>query len=183
MSDLLDLALRAHGGLDRWRQATTIGAHAIVGGPALPNRQQGDIFAGTDVTVDVQHQRVIVHNFAGTGLTGVYTPHRVAIEDADGTVRQELHEPRDSFRGFGPRSPWTQLQALYFGGYALWNYLTAPTTTPRCRGRSSSPSTSQKSASPDPGAVRPGLLEGSGPVSGRRFSPLSSTPPRGVRLA
>ncbi|MDW5329936.1 hypothetical protein [Plantactinospora sp. KLBMP9567] len=126
MGDLLDLVFQAHGGMDRWRQATTIHAKAVVGGVALPSRQQGDVFANTDLTLDVQRQRGVFANFTNRGRRGIYTPGRVAIEERDGTVLHERHDPRDAFGGLGPTSAWDQLHALYFGGYALWNYLTAP---------------------------------------------------------
>jgi hypothetical protein len=32
MSDLVDVAISAHGGLDRWRQLRTVSAHLRVGG-------------------------------------------------------------------------------------------------------------------------------------------------------
>ena len=126
MSDLLDLVLRAHGGVGRWRQATTIHAKAVVGGVVWPLRQQEGVFADTDLTLDVQRQKVVFANFTGEGRRGVYTPDRVAIEDADGTVLAERDHPRDAFSGLGPTGAWDSLHAVYFGGYALWNYLTVP---------------------------------------------------------
>ncbi|WP_127509703.1 hypothetical protein [Actinoplanes solisilvae] len=126
MSDLLDMVLRAHGGAQRWQRATAIRANAQVGGLALPTRGQGDTFADAHLALDVQRQHVTFANFTGPGRLGMYTPHQVAIQDADGTVRGRRDEPRASFEGLGPKSTWDQLQALYFGGYALWNYLTAP---------------------------------------------------------
>jgi len=126
VTDLLDLALLAHGGLDRWQRATTIHARAAVGGLALARRGQGEIFADTDVTLDVHRQHAVFRNFTGPGLVGVYTPGRVSIEDAHGTVLQELRRPRDAFTDLDRTSAWGQLHALYFGGYALWNYLTVP---------------------------------------------------------
>ncbi|WP_432841038.1 hypothetical protein [Dactylosporangium sp. CA-092794] len=126
MSDLLDLALVAHGGLEHWRQTTTIRVNAEVGGLAFQKRKQEAIFAHTDLTLDVQRQHGVFADFTGPGRKGVYTPDRVAIEDSDGTVLRERQSPRDAFAGLNQSSAWDQLHALYFGGYALWNYLTAP---------------------------------------------------------
>ena len=126
MIELLDLALLAHGGLERWQQAMTIHAGVAVGGIALTRRQQGEIFADTEATVDVQRQHVVFADLTGPGRRGVYTPGHVAIEDADGTVLQERRRPREAFTGLDQTSAWDQLHALYFGGYALWNYLTTP---------------------------------------------------------
>jgi hypothetical protein len=118
--------IEAHGGLGAWSRAATIHARAAVGGLALPRRGQGDLFTDTDVTLDVHRQRAIFADFTGAGRRGVYTPDRVAIEEPDGTVRAELRAPRESFAGLDQAGRWDELQALYFGGYALWNYLTAP---------------------------------------------------------
>lgn len=126
MTELLDLALAAHGGRERWQRATTIHARAVVGGIALPRRGQGELFADTDVTLDVQRQHAVFAGFTGPGRRGVFTPGRVAVEDADGTVLRERHRPRAAFDGLGPADPWDELHGLYFGGYALWNYLTVP---------------------------------------------------------
>jgi hypothetical protein len=86
---------------------------------------QEGILTTADMTVDVQHERLVYENFTGP-LRGVFTPGRVAIERRDGKVVAERTSPREAFAGYGPNTPWDQLHALYFAGYALWNYLTAP---------------------------------------------------------
>jgi hypothetical protein len=37
-----------------------------------------------------------------------------------------LEEPRKSFAGYNPQSPWTDIQFFYFISYALNNYMTMP---------------------------------------------------------
>jgi hypothetical protein len=78
------------------------------------------------MTVDVQQQRLVYEGFTGPGLRGTFTPGRVAIERHDGEVVAERGSPRQAFAGHGPDTPWDQLHVLYFAGYAMWNYLTAP---------------------------------------------------------
>ncbi|MEU9366817.1 hypothetical protein AB0D78_34725 [Streptomyces avermitilis] len=78
------------------------------------------------MTVDVQQQRVVFEGFTGPGLRGVFTPGRVAIERREGGVVAERTSPREAFAGHGPAAPWDELHVLYFAGYAMWNYLTAP---------------------------------------------------------
>ncbi|MGY4929147.1 hypothetical protein [Streptomyces sp. 900105755] len=126
MTDLLDLVLTAHGGLARWRRARTIHATGAVGGLLWGTRGQEGIFARAAITADVQRQHLVYSNFTGPGLRGIYTPGRVAIEDQNGHVLSELHAPRDSFASHDRATAWDHLHALYFGGYAMWNYLTAP---------------------------------------------------------
>lgn len=126
MSDLLDHALHAHGGLDRWRQVGSIHVRGSVGGLLWGSRGQEGIFATADFTLDVRRQHLVYHDFTGPGLRGVFTPGRVSIEDRARNVLTQRRSPRMAFTGHGPNSPWDQLHALYFGGYAMWNYLTTP---------------------------------------------------------
>lgn len=126
MTDLLDLVLDAHGGLPQWRKAQTIRVKGSVGGQLWSWRGQEEIFAKADFTLDVQEPHLVYNDFTGPGLRGVFTPDRVAIEAPDGEVLAERAAPREAFAGHGPETSWDQLHALYFGGYAMWNYFTAP---------------------------------------------------------
>ncbi|QIZ01174.1 hypothetical protein HEP87_55440 [Streptomyces sp. S1D4-11] len=141
MTDLLDLVLTAHGGHDRWRQARTIHARAAVGGLLWGSRGQEGIFARARITADVQRQHLIYSDFTGPGLRGIYTPDRVAIEDHDGHILQERRAPREVFAGHDGTTAWDRLHALYFGGYAMWNYVTTPylLTRPGTRGEELEP--------------------------------------------
>ncbi|MFI5613565.1 hypothetical protein [Amycolatopsis sp. NPDC051903] len=123
---LLEQVLQAHGGVDRWRRAGTIRARLYMAGPTLTALGQEKILAGVGVAVDVQRPRTVLTDFTGPGLRGVYTPHHVRLEDANGTVLAERTAPRESFppRLGGVR--WDALHVLYFAGYGLWNYLTNP---------------------------------------------------------
>ncbi|MEU1371563.1 hypothetical protein ABZ454_36335 [Streptomyces sp. NPDC005803] len=126
MTRLLDLVVEAHGGLDRWREARTIRARGSIGGLLWTLRSQQGILATVDMTVDVQRQRVVYEGFTSPELCGVFTPDRVAIERRDGEVVAERTSPRQAFVGHGSDTPWDELHVLYFAGYAMWNYLTAP---------------------------------------------------------
>ncbi|MFD4505930.1 hypothetical protein [Streptomyces sp. NPDC058457] len=126
MSDLLDLVLHAHGGLRRWREAETIRATASLGGVLWSQVGQDGILAAADMSVDVQRQRLVFEGFTGPGLRGVFTPERVVVERRDGDVVAERTAPREALVGHDPDTPWDRLDVLYFAGYAMWNYLTAP---------------------------------------------------------
>ncbi|MFK0107130.1 hypothetical protein [Streptomyces sp. NPDC091217] len=126
MTQLLDVVLDAHGGLARWQEAKTIRARGSIGGLLWTMRGQEGILSTADMTADVQQQRLVFEDFTGPGLLGVFTPDRVAVETPDGEVVAERTAPRAAFAGHGPDTPWDRLHALYFAGYAMWNYLTAP---------------------------------------------------------
>lgn len=123
---LLDLVLRAHGGIERWRRARTIRARLSMGGPTWTALGQERTFADLELAVDVHEQRTVFTGFTGPGLRGVYTPGRVAIEDLDGTVLRERHAPREAFPPRDRDTRWDSLHSLYFAGYGMWNYLTTP---------------------------------------------------------
>ncbi|GAA1932330.1 hypothetical protein [Streptantibioticus ferralitis] len=126
MSQLLDLVLEAHGGLRRWKEARSIHAKGTIGGLLWSLHGQEGILTPADMTVDVQQERLVYEGFTSPGLRGIFTPDRVAVERPDGEVVLERTAPREAFAGLGLDSPWDQLHVLYFAGYALWNYLTAP---------------------------------------------------------
>jgi len=50
----------------------------------------------------------------------------VSITDADGRVLRDRKDPAAAFRRVRRKLFWDDLDALYFGGYALWNYLNLP---------------------------------------------------------
>jgi hypothetical protein len=53
-------------------------------------------------------------------------PNRTAVETADGTVLEELKDPRRSFKSMPAGTPWSATQLVYFAGYAMSMYLTVP---------------------------------------------------------
>src|ERR1700742_77102 len=126
MSELVDQVLAAHGGVEAWRKARKIRARLDLTGPTFVALGQEKTLVGVDVEVDVHKQHTVFTGFTGPGRRGVYTPDHVVIEDEDGTVLQERHEPRESYPLRDKNARWDPLHALYFAGYGLWNYLTTP---------------------------------------------------------
>jgi hypothetical protein len=126
VSDLLDQVVAAHGGLRTWRQARTVTTGLTTWGITWSLKGQSALFA--DVTLDVAttEQLLRVHPFVNKDCRGLYTPQRVRIESSDGAVLEHRHRPRDAFVGHTMSTPWDQLHGLYFGGYALWNYINLP---------------------------------------------------------
>lgn len=126
MTPLLDQVMEAHGGRDRWDGARTVRATGSIGGPFWSLHEAPGIFERTEAEVDVRTQRTVLSDYTGPGLKGIFTPGHVSIVDEDGRVVQERHNPLASFDGFGIDTPWDPLHLLFFGGYALWHYLTTP---------------------------------------------------------
>ncbi|QUQ65716.1 hypothetical protein [Kutzneria sp. CA-103260] len=126
MSDLLDLVLEAHGGLDRWRRVQQVRARLDLTGPTFVALGQGTTLVGVDVEVHVHEQCTVFAGFTGPGRRGVYTPDLVTVTEADGTVLAQRGAPRESYPLGDADAGWDALHALYFAGYGLWNYLTTP---------------------------------------------------------
>jgi len=125
MTELLDLAIAAHGGWDRWQQVSRVAARASLGGGVWALKGQTDA-PDVLITAALHTQHVEFWPFKGVGQRGIYEPVRTTIETADGRMLESRPNPRASFAGHQLATPWDDLQLLYFRGYAAWTYLTTP---------------------------------------------------------
>jgi hypothetical protein len=126
---LLDEVLEAHGGLDRWRAAERITARVRSGGLLLRTRVPGNRFADYRLSVEVHEPRAALEPFPRDGLRGVLEQGTPRIEDTAGALIESRPDPGPEFSGLsGLRRNlrWDALDATYFAGYAMWNYLTTP---------------------------------------------------------
>jgi len=123
---LLDAVLAAHGGLDRWRQFSSMEATIVTGGELWEIKGQPQDPVPRRMTVALQREWASVQPFGAPDQKTDFTPQRVAIEKLDGRVVAERSNPRESFAGHELTTPWDPLQRAYFNGYALWTYLTSP---------------------------------------------------------
>jgi len=126
MSDLLELALDAHGGLVNWRQVERITLVLSLRGRLLKVKQQPQGLRGALVQLSTKRPRTLISPFPHPGARGLFEDHSVKILADSGQVTGSLDRPRETFAGHERTTPWTELQFLYFLGYAFWNYFTAP---------------------------------------------------------
>src|ERR1700760_381523 len=126
MSDLLDDVLAAHGGLKRWRQVRTVSTRVRGFGLIWPAKGQPGLLGGGVAEAQTGTQALRIYPFTDETARGFYTPDRVWIESADGTILADRRRPRDSSGGHDRGTPWDHLHGLYFAGYALWNYFNLP---------------------------------------------------------
>lgn len=125
MSELLDLALKAHGGLDRWRQIRSIRVAASITGAIWFVKSQGDVLKDVVLTADTRGERLVV-DFPGQDRRAIFEPRRIVIERVDGTLITARDDPEQSFAGQQRETPWDEIQVIYFVGEALWTYLNTP---------------------------------------------------------
>ncbi len=126
MSDLLELAVAAHGGSERWRQLNKLSAHASFGGDVWRLKGWPDVFADVRVSIDPHRQHTEYSPFVEAGRHSVYEPSRTAIVTDDGEIIEQRESPRKSFEGHTLTTRWDPQHLIYFTGYAMWTYLTTP---------------------------------------------------------
>jgi hypothetical protein len=123
MGDLLDLALAAHGGWDRWQHISKLRASASVGGGLWAVKGKDGVLDNLVVEVDCHRQHAV---FISSERRSIYTPSRTAIETIDGKIVESRDNPRAAFKVHVVETKWDNLHLVYFSGYAMWTYLTSP---------------------------------------------------------
>jgi hypothetical protein len=126
MTKLSELAIEAHGGLHRWRQFEQVTADLKQGGVLWSLKGQPETLQQTTVTVGLRKEWASHAPFGAERRRSRFEPGRVALESPDGSVLEELCDPRSSFAGHTLQTPWTELQLAYFAGCAMWTYLNMP---------------------------------------------------------
>jgi len=126
VNELLEQAIAAHGGLDRWNSLTEVTATMMGGGGLWPMKGFEPAPIPSDVTVTVHEENSSISPFGRPDWRVAFKPDRVAIESNGGAVVEERSDPRASFAGHVMNTPWDLLQRAYFSGYARWTYLTTP---------------------------------------------------------
>ena len=125
MNDLLSLAIKAHGGLDRWNTVTSVEAAASITGAIWYLKGKPDVLKNVIATAETRAERVTM-TFVGQDKRSTFEPDRVVIEKADGTLIEARDNPEASFDGQDLNTPSDDVRVAYFSGEALWTYLNPP---------------------------------------------------------
>jgi hypothetical protein len=126
---LLDKVIEAHGGRRRWSEANEIRVHVRSGGLLPRMKLKSRQYADYGLRVDTGTPRAILEPFPKPGLSGDFGGEEVRILDSGAAVVATRERPREAFSGpsgIRRKAWWDDLDALYFAGYAMWNYLTTP---------------------------------------------------------
>jgi len=126
MNELLLLALDAHGGLENWRKVKRVDIGLNLSGFLFEKKKHPDGLNNVLLSVDTKHMRTLISPFPARGFQGVFENGKVFIKTDAGKIVSEMDNPRESYEGHTRETPWTDLQFLYFIGYAFWNYLNTP---------------------------------------------------------
>jgi hypothetical protein len=125
MTELLDFAMQAHGGLDSWRRIGSIRVEASIGGAIWFVKGQGDALRDVVLTADTLAERLTVE-FPGQDKRAVFEPQRIVIERLNRAAIAARDDPERSFAGQQRETPWDDIDVIYFVGEALWTYLNVP---------------------------------------------------------
>ncbi len=125
MNDLLQTAVAAHGGMERWHALNTIKVEASITGAIWFVKSQGDYLKNVVMTANTRRERLTTE-FPGQDKRFVFEPPKLMMEHTDGTTIQVREDPEKSFIGQVRETPWDDLHVAYFQGEALWTYLTTP---------------------------------------------------------
>src|SRR5258708_32441745 len=125
MNDLLERAVAAHGGLDRWNQITAITVEASITGALWHVKGKGDALKDVHFEANTKRQ-LLTMDFVGQDKRSVFEPLRVVIQRRDGAPIDARDEPERSFDGHQLETPWDNIHLAYFSGEALWTYLNLP---------------------------------------------------------
>jgi hypothetical protein len=125
MTELLQSAVTAHGGLDRWTKVKSITVDASITGAVWSVKGQGDALKEVRFEVDTTRQRLTM-DYVGQDKVSVFEPNRVVVKSRDGELMGARADPERSFEGHQFETPWDDLHLAYFTGEALWTYLNTP---------------------------------------------------------
>lgn len=125
-SELLQMALEAHGGLSRWGCFATVQATIVTGGQLFGLKGTPQDPTPRSMTVATQREWASVAPYGADDQRTDFTANRIAIEKIDGTIVQERLHPAEHAEGKAVDAAWDALDRAYFNGYALWTYLTTP---------------------------------------------------------
>jgi hypothetical protein len=118
MSDLVDNAIEAAGGMRRWREIETIDARLSLTGGLFNIKGLGGI-ENILMHVDTRRPAVDTSPYGGVGHVGHYTEEKTWITDGAGEVVEERVDPRARMLGAKMTDPWDRIGRLYFSSYAL----------------------------------------------------------------
>jgi hypothetical protein len=132
LPSVVDEAISAHGGRDRWRAVTSLTAPLSISGSLWSSKGHDGVLADATVFVDPHRQHLEFQGFGPSRSHTWFEPGLVILRTGNGTEIARRRDPRASFP-HDPAAAWDDIQVAYFASYATWNYLTLPflLTAPR----------------------------------------------------
>jgi len=124
--NLLEKVIQAHGGAARWRKLAAVEAVISARG-FLFTAKRRPVLDHVRVRASIHEPRFIFYDTPRRGHTAELNGDReVKITGPDKRVVSSRMMPRAAFRSLRRQLYWDDLDFIYFGGYATWNYLVTP---------------------------------------------------------
>src|ERR1700727_992240 len=120
MGDLLERAIRAHGGAQRWEQVSRFRVQTSITGAIWALKAKPGLLTNVTLEGGTRVQQLTITPFPGPGRSATWTPERQTIQATDGTPVDERRDPAAPFAGQTRESPWDDFQAAYFASEANW---------------------------------------------------------------
>jgi len=118
--------IAAHGGTDFWNGIQSLEAEISTSGLLFTFKRR-PVLDHVRITADAHRPHFVFHDFPSPGMIGeLVGGQKVRIVSDDGAVVQQRDNPRSAFKKMRRIFAWDDLDFIYFGGYATWNYLVTP---------------------------------------------------------
>src|SRR5271168_2746919 len=98
MTELLDLAVNAHGGLARWNKIKAIKVAASITGAIWYVKGKPDVLKNVVLTAETQEECLTI-DYVGQNKRARFQPNRIVMESADGNLIDARDNPEASFAG------------------------------------------------------------------------------------
>ena len=123
---LIQEVIDVHGGQDFWNGIEALDAVITAAGFLFTTKRRSAL-KHTRMRAFAHEPRFIFFDFPREGfISELIGDEEVNIKDSQGKVVARRENPRAAFSSLRRQFSWDDLDFIYFGGYATWNYLTAP---------------------------------------------------------
>jgi hypothetical protein len=123
---LVQEIIEAHGGVALWSSLAALEAEISAWG-FLFTAKRRPALKRVVVSAWTREPRLAFRDFPSPGSTSeLIGDQEVRILGSDGKPTATRLKPRSAFTGLRRMISWDALDFIYFGGYALWNYLVTP---------------------------------------------------------
>jgi hypothetical protein len=123
---LLDDTIEASGGFARWNKLQRFTFHLSIKGTLLSRSGRAREFEDLIAEGSTHTQSVRFTGLTQGEKTGTYQPDLVTIENLDGQVLRTWLNPSLEFLDHAGDPLADELHLVFFCGFSIWNYLTAP---------------------------------------------------------
>jgi hypothetical protein len=123
---LLDSALKACGGLERWNRFDRFEAHVSIGGSYLASKVDATNLKEIVVSGNTRFQAAEVVGMLDRSGRGLCRANWVGIENHSGLIAAQQSVTPEDFAGLGSRAYWTELDVVYYCGISIWNFINCP---------------------------------------------------------